>query len=86
MALRRFKLGDTLALLPTGEVLVAGGGERPEVYDPATGTFRPADGTLGAPWSFATTTPLPDGRVLIAGGYDDRINPTARAWVYEPGR
>ncbi len=86
MALQRFKLGDTLALLPDATVLVAGGGEYPEVYDPATGHFLPVVGTLGTAWSFATATALADGRVLIVGGYDDRIALTARAWVYTTGR
>jgi hypothetical protein len=33
-----------------------------------------------------TATALQDGRVLIVGGYDDRIRLTAGAWVYMPGR
>lgn len=84
MRQERFKLPDAVALLDTGEVLVGGGGERGEVYDPETGTFRVVEGDLGAAWAFATATPLPGGGVLIVGGYDAGIQLTDRAWVYEP--
>jgi hypothetical protein len=42
-----------------------------ELYDPVQGTFAPA-GTLpaGAGLTGMTVTPLPDGRVLLAGGRD----------------
>ncbi len=29
-------------------------------------------------------TPLPNGSVLLAGGYDAAIAPTAGAWLYLP--
>jgi Kelch motif/Galactose oxidase, central domain len=80
MALARFKLPDAAVLLPTGRVLVAGGGRRAELYDPGTKRFRPA-GDAGGTLSFATATVLRDGRVLVAGGYDDRITVTGHAWV-----
>jgi hypothetical protein len=79
----RFKLEDAVVVLPSGAVLVAGGGDRAEILDPGTSGFRPVAGDLGAAWSFATATPLRDGRVLIVGGYDERINLTAGAWLFE---
>lgn len=84
MRQERFKLPDAVAVLGTGAVLVGGGGERGEVYDPETETFRAVEGNLGAAWAFATATPLPDGGVLIVGGYDAGIQLTDRAWVYAP--
>ena len=36
----------------------------------------------GAALAFSTATGLPGGSVLIAGGYDERIRPTSRAWLY----
>jgi hypothetical protein len=67
-------------LLPNGKVLIAGGAQSAslsggdvilasaELYDPGTGTFRPAgDMTTGR--TMHTSTLLADGRVLIAGGY-----------------
>jgi WD40 repeat protein len=83
MAAKRFKLEGALALLSTGEVLVGGGDEQVEVYDPATGVFRTVEGRVGGDLAFATTTALPDGRALIAGGYSPRIKPTAGAWIYD---
>lgn len=84
MNAERFKLPHAVALLRTGEVLVAGGAERAEVYDPATNRFRISAGSVGADLSFSTATLFPDGRALIAGGYDSRIQPTTGAWLYRP--
>ncbi|MFN0098650.1 MAG: Kelch repeat-containing protein [Gemmatimonadaceae bacterium] len=82
MNAERFKLPHAVVLLRTGEVLVAGGAERAEVYDPATNRFRISAGSVGADLSFSTATLLRDGRVLISGGYDSRIQPTTGAWLY----
>jgi hypothetical protein len=80
MSQARFKLPDAVVRLPSGRVLVAGGARRAELYDPATRRFRPA-GDAGGALSFATATALRDGRVLVAGGYDDRIAVTSHAWL-----
>jgi hypothetical protein len=60
----------TATLLPSGEVLVAGGGDEnstAEVYDPATGAFSITSGMeIGR--SGHTATLLPNGSVLVAGG------------------
>lgn len=71
----------TATLLADGRVLIVGGwakeGTAPlteaEVFDPATGTFQPA-GTL-----HGGAILLPDDRVLITGGEDER---TA---IFDPG-
>ncbi|HEX2288124.1 MAG TPA: kelch repeat-containing protein [Gaiellaceae bacterium] len=83
MAERRFKLTDAVVRLPSGRVLVAGGGARVEVYEPATRRFRAA-GRVGATLASATATVLRDGRVLVAGGYDDSIRVSREAWVFTP--
>jgi Kelch motif len=68
------------APLPDGRVLVAGGLTGPpdqrsqlssaEVFDPATNSFSSAGiGSLSTPRDGAVAAPLPDGRVLVAGGY-----------------
>jgi hypothetical protein len=80
---RRFKLTDAVVRLPSGRVLVAGGGARVEVYEPATRRFRAA-GRVGASLASATATVLRDGRVLVAGGYDDSIRVSREAWVFTP--
>ena len=68
------------APLPDGRVLVSGGVyvEGPggylasaEVFDPATNSFSSAGiGAMSTARTGAVAAPLPDGRVLVAGGYD----------------
>jgi Bacterial Ig-like domain (group 2)/Galactose oxidase, central domain/Kelch motif len=60
----------TATLLPSGNVLVAGGGDEnstAEVYDPATGSFS-ITGGMEIGRSGHTATLLPNGSVLVAGG------------------
>jgi hypothetical protein len=68
--------GAIAAPLPNGRVLVAGGSYNDgvdhylasaEIFDPATGTFTPAS-DMGSARVRAAAAPLPDGRVLVAGG------------------
>jgi hypothetical protein len=66
------------APLPDGRVLLAGGDnhtdsdiDTAEIYDPQTGSFSSAGlGTLTTPRSAAGAALLPDGRVLIVGGFN----------------
>jgi hypothetical protein len=60
----------TATLLPSGNVLVAGGGvenSTAELYDPATGSFS-ITGGMEVGRSGHTATLLPNGSVLVAGG------------------
>jgi len=82
----------TATLLPDGRVLVAGGDgvssttfsplASAELYDPKTGTFSPT-GSMGTVRANHTATLLPDGRVLIAGGWDASKR-LASAELYDP--
>ena len=83
LAEARFKLGDSVVRLADGRVVVAGGGRRVEVYDPRRRTFA-AGATLGPALAFATATPLRDGSVLVAGGYDETLAVNRRAWRFRP--
>jgi len=65
----------TAALLPSGDVLLAGGTDgvsvlqSAEFFDPVLGTFVPATGhDMSSPRWTHTATELQDGRVLIVGG------------------
>ena len=78
----RYKLQGTAVLLNDGKVLVAGGADRAEVFDPATNTFAYAAGNMGTPRLFATATRLQNGQVLITGGYHDDNNVSSNAWIY----
>ncbi len=71
--------GHAAVALASGKVLVAGGciagtGDctsylaTAEIYDPATGAFTATGSLSGARTDFASA-PLPDGRVLVAGGF-----------------
>lgn len=80
----RYKFSDAVAALPDGRLLVAGGGRRPEVYDPAASRGTILGGVPAARTSFATATLLPDGGTLVVGGYDDAIDLRRSAYVLHP--
>jgi hypothetical protein len=81
-------------LLSNGKVLVAGGlvwessqgyvaTNSAELYDPNTGTFAPT----GSMWSNreeGTTTLLPNGKVLVAGGKFGSTQTTETAEIFDP--
>jgi len=84
----------TTTLLPNGRVLVAGGSDtgggeplRPvrsaELYDPSSGTWT-ATGALGLARFGHTATLLPDGRVLVVGGFDAGAKAIERPELYNP--
>jgi hypothetical protein len=81
----RFKLSKAVVSLKDRRVLIAGGAERPEVYDPSSEAFVPVGGATLDGFCFSTATLLSDGRVLLAGGYakpgSSGVN---HAWLYQP--
>ncbi|MBK5292055.1 MAG: hypothetical protein JJE04_10305 [Acidobacteriia bacterium] len=89
------RAGHTATLLPNGKVLIAGGSSSAtrseavtgaEIYDPSDGTFIQA-GNMTTARLRHTATPLPDGRILIAGGlgsFDNRLPAVATAELYDP--
>lgn len=78
----RYKLQGTGVLLSNGKVLVAGGANRAEVFDPAASTFSYAAGDMETPRLFATATRLRNDQVLIIGGYHSNSIATSNAWLY----
>jgi Kelch motif/Galactose oxidase, central domain len=91
------RANQTATLLADGRILIAGGvgsvkhgnlilkGESvasAELYDPKTGTFS-ATGSMTVPRDGHTATLLTDGRVLVAGGWDDG-EALASAELYDP--
>jgi hypothetical protein len=78
-------------LLKTGQVLVTGGcagrGCNPihasaELYDPVTRSFQAA-AAMATPRASHAAVVLPDGRVLVSGGWTGR-DATASAEIYDP--
>ena len=81
----RYKIADAVATLADGRVVVAGG-RRLVVFDLATRRLQVVEGDaadLGTTRSFQTASTLPGDRVLVAGGYDREIAPTALAWLVD---
>jgi Kelch motif/Galactose oxidase, central domain len=88
------RFDDVAAPLPDGRVLIAGGSPdgissdvlaSAEVFNPATQTFSSAGiGSMSTPRAGAVAAPLPDGRVLIAGGYHGATNALPSAEVFDP--
>lgn len=82
---KRFKLMEGVVALPDGRVLIGGGAEQAEVYDPAAGTIVTVPGATLDASLYSTATLLNDGRVLLAGGYAQGGQPGVRhAWLYKP--
>ena len=86
MSFKRFKLLHAVVALPNGRILVAGGAERPEAFDPYTRTFLPVNGARLDGYSFSTATLLANGDVLVVGGYawPPSAGAVNHAWIYRP--
>jgi len=82
----RHKIRDAVEVLPSGAVLVAGGAAQPEFFSPVDRIFVATDGELSGPQMFATATLLLTGEVLVLGGYDDRTQSSASAWLVDTTR
>ena len=87
------RLFHTATLLPNGEVLVAGGFTTAglssaelasaELYNPTTGDWS-STGSMSSARDIPTATLLPDGEVLVAGGFNRIDGVLASAELYNP--
>jgi hypothetical protein len=84
MQRRRYKHEGTLIPLRDGTILVAGGAETVEVFDPARNAFQLGATTSPLPGSFSAAAALADGSVLITGGYGNGAAARAGAWLFTP--
>ncbi|HKT52299.1 MAG TPA: kelch repeat-containing protein [Candidatus Angelobacter sp.] len=82
----RFKLIQGVAALSDGHVLVAGGADQPEMYDPHTEKFVPVSGPVIDGYFFSTATVLDDDTVLLVDGYGKHTGGGAvrQAWLWQP--
>ena len=83
LSMARFKLAGAVVSLPNGQILIAGGGQRLELYDPSTNSFNVVQGQLDTARFFSAATLLQDGRVLITGGYDNNNEASEKAWIFK---
>ena len=65
----RFKLPDEAVQLASGRLLIAGGSKTVEVYDPEYSKIHRRRWPDAGPRHFMSETKLPDGSVLLTGGY-----------------
>jgi N-acetylneuraminic acid mutarotase len=81
------------ALLPDGNLLVAGGYVKSgvtlksaEVFNPASGTFQKLTGEMVEPRGETASAVLPSGKVLIAGGeaFNGTAHPRKTAELFDP--
>jgi hypothetical protein len=62
---------------------VAGGAPRPEVYRFGSRSFESVRGSLDATRLLLAAAPIDGHRVLLTGGYDKAIRPTAATWLFD---
>lgn len=78
----RYKIAEAVVLLPGGKLLVAGGADRAELYDPSSLRSVHVGPSFGGALNFGSATLMRDGSVLVAGGYyEDGIRMNDRAWL-----
>ncbi len=82
MNLTRYKHNATSILLKNNNVLIAGGANRAEIYNPESGKFTILAGSMGTQRLFSCATVLSNGKVLITGGYNENQEASANAWIY----
>lgn len=77
----RYKIASAAAVTREGDVVIAGDANDVEIWSPGTTSFVKAVGSLGKNLAFSTATPLHTGALLLTGGYDNDIRPTAQSWL-----
>ena len=63
-------------------ILIAGGANRAEIYNPESGEFTIVKGSMGTQRLFSCATLLSNGQILITGGYNENQEVTSNAWIY----
>lgn len=82
MNIDRYKHNGTSILLSNGNVLIAGGANKAEIFNNASRKFEIVQGSMGTKRLFSCATRLPNGDVLITGGYNENQVASEYAWIY----
>lgn len=82
MAHTRYKIAGTSVLLPDGNVLVPSGASRVELLHVPSQRFFTVPGHYPNALYFSTATLLPDGSVIIVGGYGEGVDSSRGVWRY----
>lgn len=80
----RYKHERSSLLMANGDILIAGGAAEPEVLDRQANRFRVIPSPTPLAGQFSAAALLPNGRVLITGGYGNGAGPRALTWEYHP--
>src|SRR5262249_58947623 len=75
-----YKLDGAVARIDDGRVVIAAG-SRINIYDPVSNTMSVLRQPVMGLRFFVTATPAMNDEILVAGGYDPAIKPTAHAWL-----
>jgi hypothetical protein len=78
----RYKLPEQAAVLHNGDVLVAGGDAKGELFDSRQNAFHEVAGGTGQQQWYLSETLLANGNVLLAGGYSTKYQATSQVWLY----
>lgn len=84
MSEKRFKLSDEAAVLPDGNVLIAGGSGKAELFNVKRGNFESLASGTGKPQWYMSETSMKNGEVLLLGGYSTSMTATDQVWIYRP--
>jgi hypothetical protein len=82
MANRRYKIAGTTVALPNGDVLVPSGARSAEILPAGKTAFVRVGGRLPDAYRFSAVALIPNGDVVISGGYSDGNRNTAGVWRY----
>lgn len=80
----RYKHAGSSKLLPSGQVLLAGGADEAELVDVVARRTTVVPGSAVLTGNFSAVALLPGGGALITGGYGLGRGPQAAAWLFRP--
>ncbi len=80
----RYKHNGSSVLLPSGDVILAGGATTVERFDHVRARFEPVTGADTLTGQFSSAALMRNGHVLITGGYGHNRGPQSSAWIVEP--